>query len=114
MLVEDNPDCSQTLMRLLKDWGHSVRIATDGTAALAAAVEHQAQVAIVDIGLPGNDGCTVAAQLKKASGLENLHLIAISGFSQESDRERAIAAGCHEFLLKPVEPAVLRTLLEAL
>src|SRR5260370_29151316 len=88
LVVDDNEETALLLGRLLTRRGHEVRPAFDGLAALAAAQEFQPDVFLLDIGLPGLDGYALAARLK-AEGFGEALLIAISGFAQEHDRERA-------------------------
>jgi two-component system CheB/CheR fusion protein len=69
-------------------------------------------VVLLDIGLPGMDGCAVAAALRADPALSRSLLIAISGYGQEEDRRRSREAGFDHHLVKPVKPDVLRALLE--
>ena len=111
LVVEDNEDFSSTLQRLLTVWGHEARVVPNGGDAEAEAVKFRASVVLLDIGLPGLDGCAVANQLLASAALKGVRIIAMTGYGQETDRVRALAAGCHEYLLKPVDPAVLKNLL---
>ena len=107
LVVDDNDDASESLALLLEHWGHDVRIAGDGHAALAAAAEHDPDVVLLDIGLPGLDGYAVAERLRGSGPL----LIAMTGYGQFEDAERAKDAGFAEHLVKPVDPHHLRQLL---
>jgi CheY-like chemotaxis protein len=109
LLVEDNADMAETLALLMRTWGHSVEVVPNGGAALAAALRFSPDIALVDIGLPGLNGYAVARQLSKEPSLKGLHLIAMSGYGQESDRIRAKEAGFEGYVLKPVEPDNLRS-----
>lgn len=108
LILEDSPDLANTLARLLVSWGHDVEVASTGIAALEKALEFRPDVALIDLGLPGVDGCTVASQLNKAEPLTGIQLIAMTGYETVADRARASEAGFHEYLLKPVDPAILR------
>ncbi|MCX6966167.1 MAG: ATP-binding protein [Verrucomicrobia bacterium] len=112
LLVEDNPHLSKTLERLISHWGHMVDLVHLGSDALEKARQFRPDVALIDIGLPEMDGFAVAECLRAAQELAGTRLIAMSGFGTEADRARALQAGFHEFLLKPVDPAFLRGLLE--
>lgn len=57
---------------------------------------------MLDVGLPGTDGLTLARNLRRMPGLEQLKLIAVSGYGQAADRSRSLAAGMDEHLVKPV------------
>ena len=73
-----------------------------GEGALVAARRFRPEVGVLDVGLPGTDGLTLARDLKRVPGLEQLRLIAVSGYGQAADRNRALAAGMDEHLVKPV------------
>jgi two-component system CheB/CheR fusion protein len=96
---------------LLRAWGHEVALASDGATALAAAAEHQPDIVLLDIGLPGMDGYQVAQQLRKMPGMEKAMLIAITGYGQEQDRRLSEQAGFDHHLVKPVDLDTLQSLL---
>ncbi|WP_137174252.1 ATP-binding protein [Massilia sp. HP4] len=107
LIVEDNADASDVLRMLLEVEGHQVEIAGDGNAGLALALEGRFDAIVCDIGLPGLDGLELMARLRAApSGVRPL-TIALSGYGQPQDRERALAAGFDRYLVKPVAPGVL-------
>lgn len=107
LVVEDNRDFARTLERLLRLWGHEVEVVAHGNLALEAAHAFSPDVAMIDIGLPGMDGCSLAEKLVEELG-PGLYLIAMTGFSQDADRERALNSGFRELLLKPIDPESLR------
>ena len=80
--------------------GHAVYTAHDGRAALAAAREHQPDVVLLDIGLPGIDGYEVARELRLMPGMKDAVLIAVTGFDQESDRHHSEEAGIDRHMVK--------------
>jgi signal transduction histidine kinase/ActR/RegA family two-component response regulator len=100
LVVDDNADAAETLARLLALRGYEVRTAHDGRRALEVARDFHPRVAIVDIGMPVMDGYQVAQELTRLS--DRPHLIAVTGYGQEHDRERAHAAGFDRHLVKPV------------
>ncbi|MBV8899664.1 MAG: PAS domain-containing protein [Verrucomicrobia bacterium] len=109
LVVDDNMDSAHTLAKLLSRQGHDVRTVYDGPAAIEAARAHRPEFVLLDIGLPGMDGYQVATRLRQ----ENEHsiLIALSGYGQESDRNRSREAGFHHHLVKPVEHSLLAEVL---
>jgi PAS domain S-box-containing protein len=111
LVVDDHADAARSLAVLLRLWGHNVLLARDGPAALAAAAEHQPDIVLLDIGLPGMDGYQVAQQLRKAPGMEKALLIAMTGYGQEQDRRLAREAGFDHHLVKPVDLEALQSLL---
>lgn len=102
LIVDDSDDAAQMLSIMLRYKGHSTCIALDGLEALRLAEEFRPEVAVLDIGLPGMDGYELAVLLRERPSLRGLKLVAVTGYGQESDRERARRAGFHQHLLKPV------------
>ncbi|OON62623.1 hybrid sensor histidine kinase/response regulator [Massilia sp. KIM] len=107
LLVEDNPDACETLGILLRMAGHEVETAADGMAGLARARDGDFDVLICDIGLPGIDGYRVIEGVRAANGSGRPFAIALSGYGQAEDRERAHAAGFDRYLVKPAIPETL-------
>jgi CheY-like chemotaxis protein len=91
--------------------GHEVHVARDGPSGLEAAAAVDPDVILLDIGLPRMSGYEVAQRLKGRKAQRKLLLVAVTGYAQEADRERSAAAGIDLHLLKPVDPAFLRELL---
>ncbi|WP_437806344.1 ATP-binding protein [Sorangium sp. So ce1078] len=110
-VVDDNHDAANLLAVALKRWGHDVAVAHDGLEALELVRERRPDVAVLDIGLPGLDGYELARRLRREPALERCMLIAVSGYGQDADRQRAIDAGFDHHLLKPIELAALMKLL---
>ena len=110
LVVDDSADSAETLGELLKIWGHDVRLAHDGPSALDTAKSFSPQVVLLDIGLPGMDGFTVAERMK-ADGIAVDMLIALTGYGEQSHRERAQKAGFHHHLVKPVDPEALQKII---
>jgi PAS domain S-box-containing protein len=112
LVVDDNPAVAEGLEMLIELLGHEVRTAPDGPAALQKAQAFKPQVALLDIGLPGMDGCELAQALRADSG-EALLLIALTGYGDELTRERVRQAGFDHHFLKPCESDALEALLAA-
>jgi CheY-like chemotaxis protein len=110
LVVDDDPDAAQTLAMLLKQWGHEVRVAHDGPAALAEAERNQPDTVLLDIRLPGMDGYQVARRLREQSGLENAQVVAITGYDPD-DSARTREVGIDQLLVKPVTPETLQEVL---
>jgi CheY-like chemotaxis protein len=113
LLVEDNADAREALRVLLELEGHAVEAAAEGQEALEILRTKAPDVALVDIGLPGIDGCEVARRARALDGRRPV-LIALTGYGQPEDRRRATEAGFDHLLVKPVDPAVLAGLLATL
>jgi PAS domain S-box-containing protein len=109
LVVEDNPDAAEGLMMLLEVFGHRVRLARDGPTALEDARADAPDVMLVDIGLPGMDGYEVARRVRQQPELRRVVLTALTGYSSEEAKRRTVAAGFDHHLVKPVDPARLRS-----
>jgi CheY-like chemotaxis protein len=103
LVVDDNVDTAQTLGMLLTALRHDVRTAHDGTAALEAALDFRPNLVLLDIGLPGLNGFEVAKRLRQQPVLSSVVLVAMTGYSQESDRLRSQEAGFDHHLVKPAD-----------
>jgi signal transduction histidine kinase/integral membrane sensor domain MASE1 len=104
LVVDDNPDSAESLALLLQIEGHDVWTAHDGLSALAAAREHRPEVVLLDIGLPaGMDGYEVAQRMRPEAGLEDMLIVAVTGYGQAEDKRRAADAGFDGHLVKPVD-----------
>lgn len=114
LLVEDNVDAARTLGEILAMWGYTVQLAHDGPTALEVAGRTEADVVLLDIGLPGMDGYEVVRRLKGDGVLPAATLVALTGYGQEDDQRRSQEAGFHHHLVKPVDFLHLRTLLAAI
>jgi CheY-like chemotaxis protein len=91
--------------------GHDVHEAADGLQALQMAARMNPQLALIDIGLPGLDGLEVAARLRATLDGDRILLVAVTGYGQESDRQRTRRAGYDLHLTKPVDAERLNEIL---
>jgi signal transduction histidine kinase/ActR/RegA family two-component response regulator/PAS domain-containing protein len=114
MVVDDNSDAAATLSDALRVYGHEVHTAEDAASALALAERTAPQIAVLDIGLPGMDGYELARRLRQLPGFGAIKLVAVTGYGQASDKQRALAAGFDEHLVKPISVQALRSVLERL
>src|SRR5690606_23044137 len=114
LVVDDNRDAADLLAATLEILEHEVRVAYDGPTALRLASEHPPDVALLDIGLPVIDGYELARRLHEHPALENLPLLAITGYGQEGDRRRSREAGFSAHLVKPVDLQEMQSLLGSL
>ena len=111
LIADDNRDAADSLAMLLEFGGHEVRVAHDGRAALALAGAFRPEVALLDIGMPEVDGHEVARRLRAEPWGREILLVALTGWGQDEDRVRALAAGFDQHLTKPVDPDVIERLL---
>ena len=107
LLVEDNADVADMLAAYLQELGHEVIQARDGRAGVELALQQRPEVIVCDIGLPGLDGYEVARRVRQTPWPQGCVLIAVSGYGDSIDRERARQAGFDHHLTKPADPVQL-------
>ena len=113
LLIEDNSDAREALRALLELDGYEVHAGADGAEGLDLARTKAPEVALIDIGLPGFDGYEVARRMKSLPVRPPI-MIALTGYSEPEDRQRAKEAGFAAHLVKPVDPEDLTRLLTTL
>ncbi len=111
LVVDDNRDAAESLGELVRMLGHEVELAYDGPSALAQADRTHPDLVLCDIGLPGMDGYQVARELRARQD-GDLRLVALSGYAQPEDVDRALEAGFDAHVAKPPDPEQLARLLE--
>ncbi|MFL5330404.1 MAG: ATP-binding protein [Gemmataceae bacterium] len=114
LVVEDNFDSADTLAMLLRVMGHDVKTAYSGNEALRNVAQYRPTVVLLDIGLPGITGFEVANKMRELPELQNTVLVAVTGYGQEEDKKRSHEAGFKHHLVKPVDPDLLKVLLESI
>jgi CheY-like chemotaxis protein len=112
LVVDDNEDAATLLAETLETFGYAAHVAYDGARALTLANATRFDAALVDIGLPVIDGYDVARQLRQLPGWQDARLIAVTGYGQESDRQRSVEAGFDHHLVKPIDLELLEKLLQ--
>jgi PAS domain S-box-containing protein len=113
LVVDDNADAADCLVALLGLLGHATRVAHDGPAGLRAAQEFKPDVAFLDIGLPGMSGHDVARAIRRAPGLHEMVLVALTGWGAAGDLAQSHEAGFDQHLTKPVSFEALAQALAA-
>jgi len=112
LVADDNRDAAHTLAMLLGLEGHDVRAVHDGVEALATGDEFAPQLVLLDIGMPLLDGYETARQILQRPWGKEAHLVALTGWGQDADRRRALAAGFRDHLVKPAEPEALKAVID--
>lgn len=110
LVVEDDVSAAELLALLLRRWGQEVWVAHTGERALTMAREHEPDLILLDIGLPGMDGYEVVRELR-AQESARASIAMLSGYGQVTDKERSEEAGADHHLTKPADPEALRALL---
>jgi CheY-like chemotaxis protein len=111
LVVDDNVDAAASLAQLLQLEGHESQAVYGAREALECVNSFKPEVVLLDIGLPQMNGYEVARRLRAVDGCTRLKLIALTGYGQSEDRQKALAAGFDAHLAKPVDLAALGRLL---
>lgn len=111
VIVEDNHDAAEALTMLLELFGHRATVVSNGLEAIDAVRNGTFDIGLVDIGLPGIDGYEVARRIRMIPNAKTMTLVALTGYGQEADKQRALSAGFDEHLTKPVKIERLQALL---
>jgi PAS domain S-box-containing protein len=111
LIVDDNVDAASMLAMLLEASGHQVMVEHDGPRALLRAKAEAPDVCLLDIGLPGMDGIELAQGLRRLPETAGAVLVAVTGYGQDTDRQRTLAAGFDHHLVKPLDMKSLFSIL---
>jgi PAS domain S-box-containing protein len=111
LIIEDLRDVAETLRSLLEEEGHTVAVAHDGVEGLIRAREFHPEILLCDIGLPGMNGYEVARAFCSDENLQQVYMIALTGYARPEDQQKAKEAGFHRHLSKPVNPVKLKDVL---
>jgi CheY-like chemotaxis protein len=103
LVVEDNPDNMTTIKAVLRNRYRTLE-ATDGEEGLRMAVENSPDLILLDMALPKMDGLTVVRHLKENRELRRIPVIAMTAQVMKGDREKILAAGCDDYIAKPIDP----------
>jgi two-component system, sensor histidine kinase len=114
LVVEDDADIRAIVQRLFIAKGYRVRAAADGITAFTYAHHEAPALVVLDLGLPGQDGWSVARELRADPNLENVPIIAITAYGVRAAIRAALAAGCQMVICKPFALATLEDAVDAL
>ena len=114
LIVEDNEENRDALMRRLQRRGFDIVLASDGKAGVAMALSEKPDLVLMDMNMPELDGWEATRQIKAAAEGSCLPVIALTAHAMAGDRDRALQAGCADYHTKPVDFAKLLAQIEAL
>ena len=103
LVVEDAPDNQVLVEQVFQDSGYRVTCIQDGQAALDWLETNHPDLILLDLSLPEIDGWEVARQLKASDRTAKIPIIAVTAHAMKGDKETAIAAGCDDYLTKPLD-----------
>ena len=102
LVVEDNQDSRELVIKVLKSRGYLIMEAADGEAALQKLAEERPDLILMDISLPKIDGYEVTRRLKKQESFKDIPIIALTAHAMKGDREKSLQAGCDGYIPKPI------------
>jgi two-component system, cell cycle response regulator DivK len=111
LVVEDNPDNMTLIVDMLESMNYEVIPAGNGQKGMELAASDNPDLILMDLSLPVMDGWTAARNLKADPSLNHIPVIALSAHAMPGDRERALEAGCDEYLAKPINVSELTIVL---
>jgi CheY-like chemotaxis protein len=102
VVIDDEPDSLEVARYILDFYGANVHTATNGQEGIAMVEQVRPRFVISDLSMPYMDGWEFLTALKSAAHIQNVPVIALTAHAMRGDRERAIAAGFHNYLTKPL------------
>ena len=109
LAIDDEPDSLEVIKLLLEMYGARVVTATDGMEGLVVAVKEQPTFIISDLSMPNMNGWEFVDQIKRNRRTLDIPVVALTAHAMRGDREKAIAAGFHNYLTKPLIPETFNT-----
>lgn len=114
MVVDDNRNVREMMSLMLSEHGFTVHAAHDGNSGVRTAASVVPDLALVDIDLPDIAAYDVAASLRGNAATAGIRLVAVTGYGQQTDKERAAAAAFDRHFTKPVHAEALMAAIEQL
>jgi PAS domain S-box-containing protein len=111
VIIDDNDDAAHAMSMLVEELGGAARIAHDAASGLDVVQQFQPDIVFLDIGMPGTDGYEACRQLRRLPSRKRVVIVAVTGWGQPQDKQRALDAGFDAHLVKPVDPAILTRVL---
>lgn len=102
LYIEDNFHNRRIVRKILRSQGYTVLEAEDGITGLEMVKQEKPPLILLDINLPGMDGLEVLARIRENEELQETPVIALTASAMRGDRERFLAAGCDDYLSKPI------------
>jgi two-component system, cell cycle response regulator DivK len=112
LVVEDFEDSRFMMRRLLEMAGYEVLEASDGVQAVKIAVDARPSLILMDLSLPKLDGLSATREIRKKRLLRKVPIVAVSAHDSPQTRAEALAAGCNEYVTKPIDFDILNAVLE--
>jgi CheY-like chemotaxis protein len=107
LIVDDNPTNLKLVAYLVRANGYDVDTAGDANAALSAIAAHRPALILMDLQLPGIDGLELTRRLKTDPATHDIKVIAVTAYAMKGDEEKALEAGCDDYVTKPIDTRTL-------
>lgn len=107
LVVDDNAINLKLVAYLMKAKGYEVATALDAESALAAIREHAPRLILMDVQLPGIDGLELTRRLKSDATTRDIVIVAVTAYAMMGDRDKAVEAGCDDYITKPIDTRTL-------
>jgi len=107
LIVDDNPTNLKLVAYLVKANGYEVATASDAETALVAIREHLPRLILMDVQLPGIDGLELTRRLKSDPATQQILIVAVTAYAMKGDQDKAIEAGCDDYITKPIDTRAL-------
>jgi CheY-like chemotaxis protein len=107
LIVDDNPTNLKLVAYLVKAQGYDVETASDADAAVAAIAAVPPDLILMDLQLPGVDGLELTRRLKADPATRAIKIVAVTAYAMKGDQEKALAAGCDDYVTKPIDTRAL-------
>ena len=111
LIVDDNQDSRELVVKILKTRGYQTIEAVDGEEALEKAVTQSPDLILMDRSIPKMDGYEVTRRLKSQEAFKDIPIVALTAHAMRGDREKALAAGCEGYISKPINVRALPELI---
>ena len=105
LVVEDNESNMTLVSIILESLGHTVLAARDAAEGIRIAQHQLPDLVLMDIQLPGMDGLEATRRLKENAATRHIKVAALTAFAMKGDEERIRAAGCDDYIAKPIRHA---------
>jgi two-component system, cell cycle response regulator DivK len=103
LIVDDNPTNLKLAADVLECEGHTIARARDANEAREVLKHTQPNLILMDIQMPGMDGLTLTRLLKANPSYQHIPIVALTAFAMKGDEDKAREAGCHSYIIKPIE-----------
>jgi two-component system cell cycle response regulator len=111
LIVDDNPTNLKLVAYLMKANGYDVATATDAESTMAAIAHRRPRLIMMDLQLPGVDGLELTRRIKADPATRDIIVVAVTAYAMKGDQDKAIVAGCDDYVTKPIDTRKLPELI---